>query len=322
MPNLMLTNFCNYHCPYCFGVDMMAPKKQRATMSRETFKGIMDWLERVPFDRVIHLMGGEPTLHPDIEWMVDYLLEHEMHITIFSNMATKQSVSLAEKLAILPVSWVANVNNPAKWNAAQRENITRGLQAVGRKVSLTFNIIPEEPNELWALELIEKYNLGRNIKVGFVLPTLTSSNMALKDSEYGVVAQRVVDLVKAGEQLGVSIDYECGVPYCTFTDEQLGYLWRHNSIVSSGCSSRLDITPDGEVMYCLPLATAGLRHYTTFNSYPECREWFERRFMPYRLLGSKLECAECPLNNPLKCNGACLAKNMIGAHNVALNDEH
>lgn len=322
MPNLMLTNYCNYHCPYCFGMDMMAPKKERALMSRETFTDIMDWLERKPFDRVIHLMGGEPTLHPDIEWMIDYLLEHEMHITIFSNMATKQAVGLAEKLSILPINWVANVNNPTKWNKAQRENIERGLQAAGRKVSLTFNIIPEEPNELWALELIEKFNLGRNIKVGFVLPTLTSSNMALKDNEYGIVAQRVVDLLKAGQHLGVTIDYECGVPYCAFNDEQLGFLWRHKSEVNSGCSSRLDITPLGEVIYCLPLATAGLRHYSTFDSYPDCREWFERRFLPYRMLGNRIECAECPLNNPLKCNGACLAKNMIGAHNVELNKEN
>lgn len=312
----MLTNYCNYRCPYCFGMDMMVPKKERAQMSRETFTGIMDWLERKPFDRVIHLMGGEPTLHPDIEWMVDYLLERDMHITIFSNMATRQAGDLAEKLAMLPINWVANVNNPTKWNKTQQENIARALQAAGRRVSLTFNIIPEEPNELWALELIEKYNLGRNIKVGFVLPTLTSSNMALKDNEYSIVAQRVIDLLKAGERLDVSIDYECGVPYCSFNEEQLGYLWRHNSNISSGCQSRLDITPNGEVMYCLPLATAGLRHYTTFNDYIECRSWFENRFRPYRLLGGKIECADCPLNNPIKCNGACLAKNMIGAHNV------
>ncbi len=320
MPNLMLTNYCNYHCPYCFGVDMMVPKKERALMSRETFTGIMEWLERKPFDRVVHLMGGEPTLHPDIEWMIDYMLERDLHVTIFSNMATKQSAELAEKLAEFPVCWVANVNNPVKWNDGQRENIFRGLQAAGRKASLTFNIIPEEPNELWALELIEKYDLSRSIKVGFVLPTLTSSNMALKDEDYDVVARRVVSLVKAGEPMDISIEYECGVPHCCFTDEELGYLWRHHSTVNSGCQSRLDITPQGDVIYCLPLATAGMRHYTTFDNYIECREWFENRYRPYRMLGSKIECADCMLNNPLKCNGGCLAKNMIGAHNVEISD--
>ena len=318
MPNLMLTNWCNYHCPYCFGVDMMVPKKPRNAMSRETFNGIMEWMQRKPFDRVIHLMGGEPTLNPDIEWFVNRLLEQNMHITIFSNMATPQAVQLADKCSMLPVHWVANVNNPTKWNNAQRENISKALRAAGKHASITFNIQPEEPNELWALELIEEFGLNPNIKVGFVLPTLTSSNMALTDSEYGIVAQRVVDLVKAGERLGVSVSYECGVPYCVFTDEQLGFLWRHNSKPASGCCSRLDITPEGEVMYCLPLATAGLRHYSEFADYHECRKWFEDRFKPYRMLGSKIECAECPLNNPMQCRGACLAKNMIGAKNIEI----
>ena len=72
-------------------------------------------------------MGGEPTLHPDIEWMVDYLLERDLYITIFSNMATQQAVKLAEKFSILPIRWVANVNNPAKWSEGQRKNIEQAL---------------------------------------------------------------------------------------------------------------------------------------------------------------------------------------------------
>ena len=188
--------------------------------------------------------------------------------------------------------------------------------AAGQKLSLTFNIIPNDSDNLWALDLIKHYNLARKIKVGFILPTLTSSNMALKDEEYKVVTQRIIDLVKAGEDLGVSVEYECGIPYCSFSEEQLGFLWHHGSNVSSGCFSRLDFTPEGDVMYCLPLATAGLRHFTEFENYQECRNWFESRFRPYRMLGSKIECADCPLNNPVKCNGACMAKNMIGAKNV------
>lgn len=319
MPNLMLTNYCNYRCPYCFGVDMMAPKQPAEIMSHETFMGIMDWLAKKPFDNTIHLMGGEPTLHPDIEKIVYYLLENEKHITIFSNMASDRAPELAELFSIMPVRWVANVNNPVKWTNRQRKNIERALQAGGKNVSLTFNIIPDEPNELWALELIEKFGLSTSIKVGFVLPTLTSSNMALEEEQYGIVAQRVVDLVKAGKVLDISIDYECGVPHCVFTDEQRGFLWKHRSAPGSGCQSRLDITPKGEVMYCLPLATAHRRHFSEFEDYPACREWFEAQYRPYRMLGARIECAGCMENNPIKCNGACVAKNMIGANNVKFN---
>lgn len=68
MPNLMLTNWCNYKCPYCFGIDRMAPKVKAEAMSDETFLGILNWLEKSHYHQAIHLMGGEPTLHPKFEW--------------------------------------------------------------------------------------------------------------------------------------------------------------------------------------------------------------------------------------------------------------
>ena len=285
-------------------------------MSRETFSAIVEWMERKPFDRIVHLMGGEPTLHPDIEWMIALLLEHDMHLTIFSNMATPQAADLAGKLSDLPITWIANVGNPAQWSAEQRSNIELALKATGPKASLSFNLLPDETDDSWVLELVKRFNLSHNIKIGFVLPTLTSSNMALKDEDYHLITQRVVDLVRAGEPMEISIDYECGVPHCCFTDEQLGYLWRHRSSINSGCRSRLDITPEGEVIYCLPLSTAYRRHFSEFEDYPSCCEWFENRYRPYRMLGNKIECADCMLNNPVKCNGGCLAKNLIGAHNI------
>lgn len=316
MPNLMLTNYCNKNCSYCFGVDIMAPKKKAVAMSRETFSDIVEWMERKPFDRVVHLMGGEPTLHPDVEWMIGQLLEHDMHLTIFSNMATSEAADLAEKLSDFPVKWVTNVGNPNEWTAGQRLNIERALRAAGQRASLSVNLLPGEVDDSWVLELIEKFDLCRNIKIGFVLPTLTSSNSSLGEEEYRGIAHRVTELVRAGESLNLSLGYECGIPYCCFTDEELGFLWSHNSMINSGCQSRLDITPEGEVIYCLPLSTAGRCHFSEFEDYPSCREWFENRYRPYRMLGSKVECADCMLNNPLKCNGGCLAKNMIGAHNV------
>ena len=65
MPNLMLTNYCNYRCSYCFGKDIMYPKTPRQTMTRECFDGIVEWVKKGPSDRIFHLMGGEPTLNPD-----------------------------------------------------------------------------------------------------------------------------------------------------------------------------------------------------------------------------------------------------------------
>ena len=318
MPNLMLTNYCNYNCSYCFGKDIMFPKNPRHTMTRKCFDGIVDWVKKGPSDHIFHLMGGEPTLNPDVDWMVARLLEEDMNILIFSNLATPGAVDLAQKISDLPVNWVVNVNDPAHWNEVQRKNITAALELLRERACLTFNIMPDEDDNMWALEYTRSFNLNNNIKVGFLLPTYNQTNEALQDDEYAVVADKVTRLAQEAAKYDIHLDYECGIPTCAFTDEQLGILWRCGSKLQSGCNSRLDITPEGNVIYCLPLATLGSKHYTEFNSYNDACIWFDRRFGPYRRLGRRIECATCNLHNTMSCNAGCLAKNLINCKNIKL----
>ena len=318
MPNLMLTNYCNYRCSYCFGKDIMYPKNPRQTMTRECFDGIVEWVKKGPSDRIFHLMGGEPTLNPDMEWMIARLLEEDMNITIFSNLATRSACEIAGKIADLPVNWVVNVNDPAHWDDEQRKNITQALDILKSRACLTFNVMPDEDDNMWALEYTKRFHLNNNIKVGFLLPTYNQTNVSLDDKQYSIVAAKVVRLAQEAAKADVHLDYECGIPTCAFTDEQLGILWRCGSKLQSGCQSRLDITPDGEVIYCLPLATLGKKHYSQFENYNEACIWFEQRFAPYRMLGRRIECATCNLHNSLSCNASCLAKNLINCKNIKL----
>lgn len=316
MPNLMLTNWCNYKCPYCFGIDFMSPKIKAKNMSRETFTGILNWLEKSEHSFVIHLMGGEPTLNPDFEWFVSQLLQKEFPVTVFSNLATAKAPEYSEKMKDLPINWVVNVNPPDKWNDTQRKNIESSLTSLGKRACITFNIMPDSVDDLWAIELTEKYNLKKEIKVGFVLPTITDSNYHLSDNEYAIVAQKVVNLAIESEKHGMRLEYECGIPTCAFTAEQLGQLWDSGSPLRSGCFSRLDISPDGDCIYCLPLATLVKRHFSSFNSYEEARAWYETKLAPLRKLEPVRNCNQCNLMSPDKCHGACLAKKLIGAHNI------
>ena len=317
MPNLMLTNWCNYKCPYCFGVDYMAPKIAKKNMSNDTFSNILSWLSATPQIRSIHLMGGEPTLHPDFEGFVAELLEKDFIITVFSNLATQYAADYAEKLADLPITWVANINPPYTWKSAQGERITKALKILGPKATITFNIMPDADDNTWAIELIRKYSLSRRIKVGFVLPTLTGSNYSLDDEQYGVVAEKVIQLAIDGEKEGIRLEFECGVPTCTFTDNQLGQLWKTGSKLVSTCCSRLDITPDGECIYCLPLATMAAQHFSSFGNYLDARNWFETKLQPYRQLGRTQDCLTCNLlSSPMACRGGCVAKMLLNAKNV------
>jgi radical SAM protein with 4Fe4S-binding SPASM domain len=297
-------------------MDFMAPKLPGKNMEKETFSHILDWVSKTPEVNSIHLMGGEPTLHPDFEWFVERLLANDYLITVFSNLATPQAPVYAEKLAGFPVAWVVNVNPPATWNRVKEERILKSLEMLGPRATITFNVMPDDKDNLWALELIHTYRLNKEIKVGFVLPTLSGTNYSLNDSEYVDVAAKVVDLAVEAEKETIRLAYECGVPTCTFTDEQLGILWDAGSAFNSTCFSRLDITPDGECIYCLPMATKSAVHFSTFDTYPEAKLWFEKKWQPYRRLGNTENCHACNLMNPHTCHGGCLARMLRNAKNV------
>lgn len=317
MPNLMLTNWCNYSCRYCFGMDVMTPKVKAQAMMDETFLGILDWLERTNYRSAIHLMGGEPTLHPKFEWIVSTLLQRNLPVVIFSNLATENAPVFAEKLSSLPVSWIVNVNSPAGWSDVQKTRIESALGHLKNNATLSLNVMPDEDNG-WALSLIEKFGLNKRIKIGFVLPTVKNTNYSLTDSEYAVVAEKVTCLAQDADEMGIRLEYECGIPTCAFTAKQLGILWKCGSALRSGCCSRLDITPDGHLIYCLPLSTITARPYTDFPDYDTARRWYEESLIPYRRLGRKFECATCNNMNPLGCNGACLARNNAETNNIKI----
>ncbi|MCE5324341.1 radical SAM protein [bacterium] len=320
MPNLILTTKCNLDCSYCFGRDVMQKGGNKiADMSMEIFHELKAWIirERQKITSV-HLMGGEPTLNHNLVEMACSLLDEGLAVSIFSNCSTSESPVCAQWLKDKNVTWVVNVNPPESRTAQQDSFLRESLETLGEAVVITLNILPQQMDYEWTLDLIAQYGLARKIKIGFVLPTLSKTNEYLSDEDYPVVAERVVEFARLCNRFDVKLEYECGVPWCSFTTEQLGALWACNSSFFSSCDSRLDILPDGRVIYCLPLAELCSVAYSNFYSYREAKKWFEGSLSPYRPLGSKTECPSCRLMIQGPCRGGCLARTLSGAKNIEI----
>ena len=317
MPNLMLTTRCNFECAYCFGMDFMGSEQPARDMSRETFLGLLAWLRKSPFPgHVVHFMGGEPTLHQDFVWMVETAYHERFTLAIFTNAATQKAPEYADLLQQFDIRWIVNVNPPESRTTEHDQHLRDTLQILGEKVTLTFNMTPEPVPYEWLLDLIFTYNLRKNIKVGFVLPTLSHRNQYLKQEDYPETASRVVEFASLCETFEVSLEYECGIPWCALTPHQLGVLWHCNSKFFSSCNSILDMTPDGRVIYCLPLAHLHGIPFQEFEHYPAAKRWYEQTLNPYRPLGSTSQCFSCQLLRVGECRGGCLSRILHDAHYV------
>ena len=79
---LTLNRVCNLRCPWCYARD--THYSQENTMDFETAKKIIDILVEANVRKVI-LIGGEPTLYPDIFKVLDYCYEKNLNTTIATN---------------------------------------------------------------------------------------------------------------------------------------------------------------------------------------------------------------------------------------------
>ena len=295
----------------------MGPDNVTLDMTRELFLALLAWLKKAPFDgNVVHLMGGEPTLHKDFVWMAEMTVNQGFDVAIFSNAATPKAPEYSEQLKHLDIRWIVNVNSPDTRTVAQEKSLRESLRILRENVTLTFNMTPEPVSNEWLVDLIYDYTLRKKIKVGFVLPTLSHKNQYLDNDDYSRVAERVVAFASFCETFDISLDYECGIPWCAFTPSQLGQLWHANAKFFSSCDSILDIMPNGCVMYCLPLATLYAVPFDQFEDYPAAKQWYESTLNPYRPMGSTPTCFSCNLLRSGVCRGGCVARILHGARNI------
>ena len=80
-----LLDACNYSCHYC-------PIKKNEFASKETIFHVIDFLSNIKDrDIEITLFGGEPTLHPQFEFIVEKLSQF-CTVTIFTNLSAKSEL--------------------------------------------------------------------------------------------------------------------------------------------------------------------------------------------------------------------------------------
>lgn len=304
MANLMITTACNFRCAYCFGLDLFGPGEQRLCMPMKLYRELLDWIDRADIPEMdVHLMGGEPTLHPAFGEMLEELAGRRRKTVVFSNAATPLDERVFRRSTELGVTWIVNCNPPATYEQNQLQRLHRHLEWLGRAATITFNLTNGNTPYQYVFDYIERYGLSRQMKLGVALPTLWHRNVHAEWNELPAIARHVMELFREARQRQIALEFECGVPYCLFNDAQHNEL---GAVRVSHCGSRLDITPAGEVINCLPLSRVAAVPFRRFENYRFAREWFQRLQSPYRDVGSMSRCLLCEHRLKGRCS-ACLA---------------
>jgi hypothetical protein len=263
----------------------------------------------------IALLGGEPTLHPLFVEFVLYLLERNFDITVFTSGVLEESV-LKEAEAWLShtppekLSFVVNVNHPNISTAQELEKVNRFLDVFGMYSSMGYNIYQLDFDFRFLADLMNMHGTRRHLRIGLAHPIPGEGTRHLSVYELKPMVQRLIQFAPLLEQMRIQIGFDCGMPMCFYSEEQLGILYKlSRGALNFGCGPAVDIGPDLQVWSCFPLSNFHKRSIYDFDSIQEVHDFYRKHLDGIRVeAGGILEaCDTCAHREQKLCQGGCIA---------------
>ena len=303
----MLTDYCNQNCSYCFAKKMM--DKGIGNISTENFKKAVNFIIKSG-EKKIGLIGGEPTLHPDFLKLIDYVIGKVKTTLLFTNGIIRKSVS--KKLGDIEdegFSVLLNLNDKAAYSARQLDLIEHTLTCLGEKISLGYNIHTTDFDLKFHREMIMKFGLSRELRVGLASPI---AGKGVKDffqpSDDKKVAKALIKNAGILEEKDVLLALDCGFYMCMFTTAQLGMLTEKAAGFRSLCDPILDIDLDLNVHRCFPTTGVATKKLLDYKNTQSVRKDFLERFEALKIMGNEGKCLTCKYLKRKQCRGWCLGR--------------
>ncbi len=319
MPNVLFTQKCVRSCPYCFANKHMSESPPDDILSWDNLVYLADFLQAAG-ERQFRILGGEPTLHPEFNAMILYLLERGFDIHVFTsgimaNTKLDESVALFRNLPPPRLTLVCNLNDPqmSHMPLAEVESVRRFLAAFGEMVTPGFNIYRTDFDLTFLFALINEFGLQRHIRLGIAHPIPGVKNVFIPIPDIDTVIERLFTFMPLFETLRVRPGLDCGFPICRFTPRQLGWLTRLTGGKNDfGCGPVVDIGPDMTLWPCFPLSSFHKRSVFEFNSMREIADFYMQLHQKIRVEvgGIYEECDSCRTREDGICMGGCVAHSL------------
>jgi radical SAM protein with 4Fe4S-binding SPASM domain len=270
-------------------------------------------------------LGGEPTLHPHFIDFVLYLHQRKFHVNVFTSGILSEKTWNAAKKYLLNIppenlSFVCNYNHPNSSNAAETKRINQFLETFSKYTTLSFNLYQKDFDFGFLVEAILKYNLKKHIRLGLAQPIPGQKNECLNVNEIRDMADNFRKQLHILEENRISIGFDCGMPLCIFSDEDVGRLFKLNrGKAQFTCGAAIDMGPDMQVWACFPLCNHEKKSLYDFNSVEEIKKHFSLQHNQIRSQKKGIfpECDTCIHLKENLCMGGCLA-HLIKAESPSL----
>lgn len=306
--NLMLTDFCNLHCSYCFAKDAMSKTVQE--MTEENFRYCLDFLKKSGEERV-NLIGGEPTLHSQFTKFINIIEEYKFsYIQLFTNGVFEDKILKCLMKTSVEVTALINVNSPRVIGIENYERIRLNIEkllSANKRIVLGINIYQTDMNIEFFKHLVKDLHIA-NLRWSVAVP---SKHV---DDSFGFYSQYkhiVLDLLEWAYNNRIHTTCDCNrIPMCVWTDSELRLIatYEPDMLVFKQCLPVIDVFPNLDIIRCFGTCNNYMSNLKKYNSIRTMRVDFTRKVdMPAYECISDPKCMECILYKNKECRKSCIS---------------
>ena len=319
--NIFVTRKCGNNCPYCFAQEFM---QSRTELSEENAIKFIEFLRRNrksirrPLSE-LNIMGGEPFLYQNLGWLIKKIKSNKEKLVddfiIFTG-----GIFPTENLELLNgtgnVEVCLNLNEKKTYaSEAAYDLVIKNLKAMVDKkylqVGLGYNIASLDFNGDEIIKTAKRFGIN-HLRFAIASPVYGSDNPNIVHPEdYKKLAPKVFKFIKKCHANNMKVNLDCRIPFCFFTERQIGWFVTHNQRVPEGIKScacgggPLCVSPELEVSKCTVFHKTN-ENLDMFSSIYDINGWvlnvIDHKFGTPDLFP---ECSTCP--HKIRCSGGCPA---------------
>lgn len=311
--NISIISSCNNNCEYCFQKEY---HKENKMLSYEEIDDIIQW--GISESR-IGILGGEPTLHPDIVKIVRRT--KEMNSTcVFTNLLCKKEL-LSDLIEVAGVGYLVNTTSRDELRDMFYSNVeflySKNDYLKRSQINFSFGLTLMNDEKVDTEHIDNLFNLidmfpgfTTHIRMGLATP-FHEGTFDLMNYEKPV--RYMIDKVMK-DYADITIGFDCPSNNCQIPPKLMGECLENPRILNFdlGCSGPvIDVLVDKSLKYCFsfPDDFLNVDSYKRFPNAAEARRWYNMRTTEY-MIQNAYQCRRGKMDCENKvCKGCCPAVN-------------
>lgn len=305
--NISINNVCNNNCSYCFQ-STYNNKDEAKYITLEHYEKILDFLNHTMPE--IRILGGEPTLHPQIIEIVKLTIEKGYYPLLITNLLINDKNVLIELSKIKNLVWFVNGTHSDLTFPLFEKNLKFLLNVPNIQLGISFCLTENNDENQKVLDRISYLcNKYENYTLNFRISPASPNDGNYKIINYSDWYKKIINVIESFHNFMV---FDCPLTFCALDKQTALELFTSPALVRncyemlySKCAGALDILLDDKLYLCNSYRDIGVPIF----DYPDFDSCYGALmfYISQDIQGKNYEYCDKNCKHFVECNGFCPA---------------